>query len=572
MTGTVKEHGSALSRRSGGTEAENAAAFWEQARRELYGPGESAVNIASLAVERSARLAGGDRPAIVWLGADGNRKEFSFRQLSWLTSRFATILLQLGIKAGETIFSLTGRVPLLYVALLGSLQHRCLFSPLFVSFGPEPVCQRLARGDGVLLVTTRQQYLRKVEPYRQSLPALRHVLLLDTECHLEPGVWSLPRLLEEATADYCAQPTGVADPSLLHFTSGTTGPPKGAVHVHGAAVGHYVTGRHVFGLSPGERFWCTADPGWVTGVAYSVITPLLHGCTTIIDEAEFDASRWLDILERERINIFYTSPTAIRLLKRLDGAVWKKHRFPYLRAVFSVGEPLDSHSVLWGKDTFGSEIHDTWWQTETGVIMIANTHDQSVRPGLMGKPIPGITAAILDPSTMEPLPCGRTGMLALRSGWPSMFASYIHDEERYRRCFAAGWYLTGDLAAMDEKGWFRFTSRADDIIKTAGHMVGPFEVEAVLASHPRVAEAAVYGLPDPLLGEVVAARVVLHGGNERDEALRTELLGYARQRLGPAIAPRLITFSQVLPKNRAGKIMRRLLATGMDQPQEADGA
>ncbi len=532
---------------------------WQSARSELEGlPGDRGLNIAHEAVDCHAVTAG-NRIAIRWLGTDDAREEISYRTLKEQSNRFANVLALLGLKKGETVFSLTGRIPLLYSVVIGCFKHLNVFCPLFESFGPEPVAQRLQRGHGVVLVTTQQQFFRKVEPQWDTLPGLKHILLVDVEDHQGPGIWSLPRLLNEAPKTWDIPATSPTDPALLHFTSGTTSLPKGALHVHEAVVTHYVTGKYVLDFHPDDVFWCTADPGWVTGTSYSIITPLVHGITTVIDQSDFEAKRWLHILSDEKISVLYTSPTAIRRLIRLDESIWHQYTFPHLRSIHSVGEPLDPNAVLWGKRVLNRPIHDSWWQTETGGIMIANFPGQPIKPGSMGRPIPGITATILTSSTTSEAAPGETGILALKAGWPSMFRQYIHDNERYEKCFFGGWYLTGDLANMDSDGYFWFKGRADDIIKTAGHMVGPFEVESVLTAHPAVAEAAVFGIPDAMLGELVVASVVLHSGYTASEMLHQDIIGYGRKHLGPAIAPRKIQFASQLPKNNAGKIMRRIL-------------
>jgi acetyl-CoA synthetase len=325
---------------------------------------------------------------------------------------------------------------------------------------------------------------------------------------------------------------------------------------------HYITGKYVLDLHAEDVFWCTADPGWVTGTSYGIIAPLTLGVTSIIDEAEFDAERWFRILETEKISVWYTAPTAIRRLMRLDYRPRDRFDLSHLRFVGSVGEPLNPEAVVWGRDALGLTIHDNWWQTETGGIMIANFASMEVRPGSMGRPVPGVEAAIVHRESgdrVTVVPPGVKGDLALRPGWPSMFRSYLHDDDRYRKCFVGGWYITGDLAIQDEDGYFWFVGRADDIIKTSGHMVGPFEVESALLEHPAVAEAGVIGKPDPTVGEVVKAFVSLKPGFEPTEDLRLELLGFGRQKLGSAVAPKEIEFQNTLPRTRSGKIMRRLL-------------
>ena len=368
--------------------------------------------------------------------------------------------------------------------------------------------------------------------------------------------------MDAASSEFAIPPTDPEDMALLHFTSGTTGMPKGAIHVHNAALMHHVTGKFVLDFHPGDIFWCTADPGWVTGTSYGIIAPLLHGVTNIVDEAEFDAERWYRILQDRKVTVWYTAPTAIRRLMRMNIAPREKFDLRALRLIHSVGEPLNPEAVVWGEKTLGLPIHDNWWQTETGGIMIANFPSMDIRPGSMGKPLPGVEAAIVrrvnDDVEVVSEPNGE-GDLALKPGWPSMFRGYLHEEERYRKCFVGGWYITGDLAKRDADGYYWFVGRADDIIKTAGHMVGPFEVESALMEHPAVAEAAVIGKPDPIIGELVKAFVALKIGFKPSDELRLELLGFGRKRLGSAIAPKEIQFERDLPKTRSGKMMRRLL-------------
>jgi acetyl-CoA synthetase len=339
--------------------------------------------------------------------------------------------------------------------------------------------------------------------------------------------------------------------------------PKGAIHVHDAVLTHYITGKYVLDFHRDDIFWCTADPGWVTGTSYGIIAPLTHGVTNIVDEADFDAARWYRILEEQRVTIWYTAPTAIRRLMRLDIEPRQHYDLRQLRVIHSVGEPLNPEAVVWGQEKLGLPIHDNWWQTETGGIMIANFPAMDISPGSMGHPLPGIEAAIvrrMDEHTVEVVEePGVQGDLALRPGWPAMFRGYLHEEERYRKSFVGGWYITGDLARRDQDGYFWFVGRADDIIKTAGHMVGPFEVESALMEHPAVAEAGVIGKPEPIIGELVKAFVTLKQGVQPSDELRLELMGFARTKLGSAVAPKEIEFQDNLPKNRAGKIMRRLL-------------
>jgi acetyl-CoA synthetase len=537
---------------------------WGEIGRELaWLPDGKGLNIAHEAVDRHARTPIAERVAIRWIGVADAVRDFTYNDLRGLSNRFANVLRRLGAGKGDRVFVLTGRIPELYITALGTLKNTSVFCPLFSAFGPEPVYQRLKRGDGRVLVTTEAHYRQKIAPISQQLPELRHVLLVDIEEHPGESVLSFPKLMREAEDEFSIPSTSPEDMAVLHFTSGTTGMPKGAVHVHQAVFTHYMTGKYVLDFHPGDVFWCTADPGWVTGTSYGFLSPLLHGVTTIIDEADFDAVRWCRILEKEKVSIWYTAPTGIRRLMRLSQWPCLRFDLSHLRLIHSVGEPLNPEAVLWGEEALGRPIHDNWWQTETGGIMIANFPCMDIRPGSMGRPLPGIEAAVVhrvNKDTIEVLEEPDTpGELALRPGWPSMFRGYLHEEERYKKCFSGGWYLTGDLVRRDADGYFWFVGRADDIIKTAGHMVGPFEVESTLMEHPAVGEVGVIGKPDAVAGELVKAFVTLKPGFEPQEELRLELLAFARQRLGSAVAPREIEFQADLPKNEAGKIMRRLL-------------
>jgi len=537
---------------------------WSAILAELQGlPENGGLNIAHEAVDRHAEGPLSDRVALQWLGSEGATLAITYAELKSQTNRFANILQALGIGKGDTVSVLAGRIPELYVAALGTLKNTSVFCPLFSAFGPEPIFQRMSRGDARILLTTERYYRQKVHQLREKLPKLGHVLLVDASDHLAGDLLSLPRLMAEASDAFAIPSTAPEDVALLHFTSGTTGMPKGALHVHNAVLTHYMTGKYVMDFHPDDVFWCTADPGWVTGTSYGIIAPLLHGITNVVDEADFDAVRWCRILAEQRVTVWYTAPTAIRRFMRMGIEPARENDLSRLRVIHSVGEPLNPEAVVWGEKAIGQPIHDNWWQTETGGIMIANFPAMEIRPGSMGRPLPGIEAAIVQRvgnDTVEVIEApGVQGDLALRPGWPSMFRGYLHDEERYRKCFVGGWYLTGDLARRDEDGYFWFVGRADDIIKTSGHMVGPFEVESMLMAHPAVAEAGVIGKPDPLIGEMVKAFVALKPGFAPSDELRLELIGFARKKLGSAVAPKEIDFKSNLPKNKAGKIMRRLL-------------
>jgi len=501
-------------------------------------------------------------------GTVGTR-DLTYGELSRLAKRFSAVLHSLGIHKGERVFPIMGRTPELYVAMMGALRNGAVVSPLFSAFGPEPIATRVNIGQADVLVTTRAIYRRKIAKIRDRLPSVQHVFVVDA-ARGDDGAGDPPdgtldfwHCLDAADEDAPIEPTTADDPALLHFTSGTTGTPKGAIHVHGAVAMHYVTGLYALDLHPDDTYWCTADPGWVTGTSYGIISPLLHGVTSIVDEADFDTERWYRILQDQGVSVWYTAPTAIRMLIKAGPELPARYRFPRLRFIASVGEPLNPEAVWWGKRVLGLPIHDNWWQTETGGIMIANTPAFDIKPGSMGRPLPGVDAYIVrhndDGTTSVVDEPDVEGELALKPGWPSMFRGYLNAEERYRNSFADGLYLTGDLAKKDVDGYFWFVGRKDDVIKSAGHLIGPFEVESALTDHPAVAEAAVIGKPDPTVGEMVKAFVTLKNGVVGDEELRLELLGHARKRLGATVAPKEIEFVDTLPHTSSGKIMRRLL-------------
>jgi acetyl-CoA synthetase len=536
---------------------------WADARALLDSLPGGGLNIAHEAIDHHVKAGRGDKLALRWIGRDDSIRDFTYAALGAQVNRFANTLARHGLKKGDRVFSLLGRVPELYIAALGTLKSGSVFSPLFSAFGPEPIKARMTIGGAKALITTEAFYRRKIEPWRRELASLECVFLTECSATLPPDTIDLAAALAEASEVFETVPTLPEDMALLHFTSGTTGTPKGAVHVHEAVVAHNVTGKLVLDFHPDDIFWCTADPGWVTGTSYGIISPLTNGVTMVVDQAEFDAERWYRILQDQKITVWYTAPTAIRMLMKAGAGFAKRFDLSRLRLMASVGEPLNPEAVMWGVEAFGKPFHDNWWQTETGGIMITNFLSMDVKPGSMGRPLPGIEAGVVERleggglrEITSPMAMGE---LALRPGWPSMMRGYLNEEARYKKCFVSGWYLTGDLAMRDSEGYYWFVGRADDVIKSSGHLIGPFEVESTLMEHKAVAEAGVIGIPEPTAGEVVKAYVALNPGFAPSDALRKELLGHARQRLGPAVAPKDIAFRQNLPKTRSGKIMRRLL-------------
>ncbi len=532
---------------------------WDEAQNDIDGFSDGTLNIAHEAIDRHVAAGHGDQIALRWLSKTGDRRDHSYADLARQMNRFANLLRDLGIGKGDTVYSLLGRVPELYIAALGTIKAGAIFCPMFSAFGPDPIQSRMDIGGANLLVTSTRLYKRKVKSIRARLPELREVLVIDGDA---PDTKNMTDLMQSQPDAFETEHMNPEETALLHFTSGTTGKPKGVVHVHQAVVAHHMTGRLALDLRPGDIYWCTADPGWVTGTSYGIIAPLTNRVTMIVDEAEFDPVRWYDILETEKVNVWYTAPTAIRMLMKAGDTVLAGHDFPELRFMASVGEPLNPEAVVWGNATFGMPFHDNWWQTETGGIMIANYASMDVKPGSMGKPLPGIEATIVEVTedgAHELTKPRAMGQLALRPGWPSMMRGYLHEEARYNKCFRDGWYLSGDLATRDADGYFWFVGRDDDIIKSAGHLIGPFEVESALMEHEAVAEVGVIGVPDETMGQMVKAYVALKPGFQPTDDLMLDLTGHARKRLGPAVAPKEIVFRTNLPKTRSGKIMRRLL-------------
>ncbi len=552
-----------------GDHAERTRTFgWDEARGWLAAEPGGRLNIAYQAVQRQVDAGRGSAVAVRFLDRTAPRTELTYAELADAAAGFAAVLTELGVGRGDRVCTLLPRSPELFVAALGTLWNGSVYCPLFPAFGPGPVRQRLDLGHVRLLVTDRASYERKVAEARDDLPHLSAVVVLEDDA--PPGTISWRDALRRAEGlpRPAVAETGPEDPALLHFTSGTTGRPKGAVHVHEAVVAHHATARMVLDLHEDDVFWCTADPGWVTGTSYGIIGPLTCGVTIVTDAADFDARRWYSILQDEQVTVFYTAPTALRMLMRSGAEMARAHDLSRLRHVVSVGEPLNPEAVMWGIEAFGLPIHDTWWQTETGAIMISNVPGMPVRPGSMGRPVPGVEVAVLERGDDgrarvrdgEVTCCGadEVGELALRPGWPSMFRAYLDQPERYAAAFGGGWYLSGDLARVDTDGYVWFVGRADDVIKSAGHLIGPFEVESTLMEHPAVSEVGVIGKPDPLAGEIVKAFVTLAPGTEPSEALRRELIVFGRHRLG-SVAPREIAFDPHLPHTRSGKVMRRLL-------------
>jgi acetyl-CoA synthetase len=534
---------------------------WDDFEGEIQGLPGGGLNISHETLDRHLATPVQDKAAIIWEGSGGESETYTFADLARLTDRFAGALRSLGVTRGDRVFSYMNRTPELYIVLLAAPKAGGIIGPLFSAFGPDAVRDRLEDSQAKILVTT-PTLMKNVRPIIGELPHLQKIIIVNRRgkpYEFGDREVAYEQLMAEDYEKFEIEPTGPEDFCIMHYTSGTTGKPKGVVHVHQAIVGHKATAKHVLDLHPEDVYWCTADPGWVTGTSYGIFGPLSNGITQVVYEGGFSASRWYQVIQKYRVTAWYTAPTAIRMLMKAGDEVVEKYDLSSLRYMCSVGEPLNPEAIVWGQKAFGLAFHDNWWQTETGCIQIANYPVMDIRPGSMGRPFPGVTATILNETFDQEMPPGEEGHLALRPPWPSMFRTYWGRQDLYESRFINGWYITGDRARMDEDGYFWFVGRADDVINTAGHLVGPFEVESALVEHPAVAEAGVIGVPDELAMEVVKAFVSLKDGFEPSDELKKDIKRFAKKKLHALSCPREIEFLSGLPKTRSGKIMRRLL-------------
>ncbi len=534
---------------------------WEDAAKELGLPRANGVNKASICIDGHAPEVM-KRTALIWNSANGQEERYTFTDLKQKTNQFANVLNELDVQKGDRVFVYLERIPEIYITLFGALKVGAVVGPLFSAFGPEAIKDRL-EDSGAVVVVTSPELKPRLDAIRADLPALRHVIIVDrkqsNQQPLQAHEIQYETAMAKASNQFDVVQTDADDYSIIHYTSGTTGKPKGAVHRHAAIISQAATAKYILDLKPeSDLYWCTADPGWVTGTSYGMFGPWAMGVTSLVYEGGFKAEDWYKLIGDYKVTVWYTAPTAIRMLMKAGEEVAAQFDFSSLRHLCSVGEPLNPEAVVWGQQVFGHVFHDTWWQTETGAMHICNYPCLDVKPGSMGKPFPGVTAGILD-DEWNPLPAGEEGHLAIRPEAPSIFRDYWNKTEMYQSKFKNGWYITGDRARMDEDGYYWFVGRADDVINTAGHLVGPFEVESALIEHPAVAEAGVIGKPDPERMEIVKAFVSLKVGYEPSEELKKEIKDFVRTRLAAHAYPREIEFLAGLPKTRSGKIMRRLL-------------
>jgi len=533
---------------------------WDRAAAELgWGRGDP-QNIGWYCSDRICRNGRASVPALIWENHAGERRVYTFDQLRDRSDAFAHHLRTLGLGPRERICLFLDRVPELYIGFLSVLKMGGIVQPLFSAFGDEALWTRLDDA-GTAAIITQRKHLPKVRKIRERLPELRLALVVDADqAALRPGERAMSLDALPTMSGFEVHATDAETPSVLHYTSGTTGKPKGALHVHASLPAQYLTAKEVLDLRPDDIYWCNADPGWVTGTSYGIIGPWSNGTTQVVLDAGFGSDRWYEFIQRQGVTVWYSAPTAIRLLMRDGAEVVRRYDLSSLRHLCSVGEPLNPEAVHWSREVFGLPFHDTFWQTETGCIVITNLPGMPIKAGSMGRPFAGIEAAVLDPKTYEPITdTGRAGLIGLRPGWPAMMRAYWNNPAAYSAKFHNGWYLCGDRASCDADGYFWFVGRDDDVINTGGHLVGPFEIESALLEHPAVAESAAVGKPDPINMEVVKAFVTLKTGFAPSDDLELEIMNTIRRRLSPLAMPQEIAFVPSLPKTRSGKILRRVL-------------
>ncbi|MHC8517364.1 acetate--CoA ligase [Sporosarcina sp. ITBMC105] len=529
---------------------------WSDVEKEFSWHETGLINIAHEAVDRHANSYRKNKVALFY--QDANRKEaYTYNDMKRMTNKAANVLSNRStVEKGNRIFIFMPRSPELYFALLGALKMGAIVGPLFEAFMEGAVYDRLADSEAKAIVTT-PELLERVPV--DKLPHLETVFLVGENIQETDKYVDFLKHLKEASFHYEVEWLERESPTLLHYTSGSTGKPKGVLHVQEAMVQQLQTTRWVLDLKDEDVFWCTADPGWVTGTAYGVFGPMLAGATSLIVGGRFSTDSWYEAIQNYGVTVWYSAPTAFRMLMGAGVGPIEKHDLSTLRHILSVGEPLNPEVIRWGMEVFKLRIHDTWWMTETGAQTICNFGSMPIKLGSMGKPVPGIEAAIVDHQG-NVLPPNRMGNLAIKKGWPAMMRAIWNNPEKYDSYFLNDeWYVSGDSAYMDEDGYFFFQGRVDDVIMTSGERVGPFEVESKLLEHPAIVEAGVIGKPDPVRGEIIKAFVALQEGYEPSVELEEEIKQFVKKELAAHAAPREIEFKDKLPKTRSGKIMRRVL-------------
>lgn len=534
---------------------------WSIAEKELdYKPG-NIINIGWYCTDRICEMGKADKKALIWEGLGGAAKTYTYNDIRLASNTIGKFLRDLGIKSEDRVCLFMDKIPELYLGFLGVLKVGAIAQPLFSAFGDESLFIRLDNAQTRAIIT-QKKHAPKVRKIIDKMPYLEYIIIVDHDPSKPLGPrevsFDLENLPKVEVLDI--HPTKAESPSVLHYTSGTTGQPKGVKHVHYSLISQYITAKWVLDLHDDDIYWCTADPGWVTGTSYGIIGAFSNGVTQCVMDTGFSAEAWYKFIEKHRITVWYSAPTAIRSLMKAGDEIIKKFDLTCLRHLASVGEPLNSEAVIWSEKVFGKPFLDTYWQTETGSMVITNYPGMKIKPGSMGKPFPGITATVIDTETYEPInQPGKIGLIALKPGWPAMMRTYWNNEETYQKKFKNGWYLPGDRSSIDGEGYFWFVGRDDDVINTGGHLVSPFEVESALLEHPSVAESAVVSKPDFVNMEVVKAFVTLKPGFTASKELDLEIMNFVRKKLSPLAMPQEIEFVDSLPKTRSGKIMRRIL-------------
>lgn len=534
---------------------------WKDVEEELgYKPGD-VINIGEYCSDRICRLGRGNKKALIWEDHSGNVKEYTFNDIRILSNSIAYYLKKLGVVNGDRVCLFMDKVPELYIGFLGILKLGAIAQPLYSAFGPESLFTRLEDAKTKAIIT-QKKHLPKIRSILKDMDFMKYIIVVDEKVHshLKEREYIFNMDTCEKIESFEIFPSKAETPSVLHYTSGTTGKPKGAQHVHYSLISQYITSKYALDLKKNDVYWCTADPGWVTGTSYGIIGPWANGVTQCVLDKGFTADNWYSFIETHKITVWYSAPTAIRALMKEGNEAVKRHDLSSLRYLASVGEPLNAEAVIWSEQVFDMPFHDTFWQTETGSIVVSNYPGMQVKAGSMGRPFPGMDVCIVDIKNHLPIDKkGVVGIIAVKPVWPAMFRAYWNNEETYKKKFANGWYLCGDRASIDEDGYYWFVGRDDDVINTAGHLVGPFEIESALLEHPAVAESAAVGKPDPINMEVVKAFIALKKDFEPSKILELEIMNFVRKKLSALAMPQEVEFIDKLPKTRSGKIMRRVL-------------
>ena len=533
---------------------------WDEVEKAFSWYDTGKINMAYETIDRHVHDGYGDKIALHYK-LDDDIQSYTFKEMMENSNKAANVLKDIGVKKGDRVFIFMARSPELYFTLLGALKIGAIVGPLFEAFMEKAVKDRLENSEASTIITTSELVGRVPV---DELPDLQHVVVVGDQ--VDEDQINFRELYQDASDEFDIEWLDKEDGLILHYTSGSTGQPKGVLHVQEAMVQQYISGKYVLDLKEDDIYWCTADPGWVTGTSYGIFAPWLNRTTNVVVGGRFSPESWYDALEKLKVTVWYSAPTAFRMLMGASDDIIEKYDLSSLRHVLSVGEPLNPEVVKWGMDVYKLRIHDTWWMTETGAHMIVNFPSLDIKAGSMGKPLPGVEATIIDDQGNE-LPPNRMGNLALKKGWPAMMREIWKNKPKYDSYFIGDWYISGDSAYKDEEGYFWFQGRVDDVIMTAGERVGPFEIESKLVEHEAVQEAGVIGKPDPIRREIVKAFIALREGYEPTDELKEEIRVFVKNGLAAHAAPREIEFKDSLPKTRSGKIMRRVLkAWELDLP------